>query len=83
MMKKTNRIAFGADYLAIPLELLQFFWARKLWWLVPVVIALLLVGALAVLATSSPVAPSRTTSFTARCGFPSGGTSSSSPPLNC
>ena len=57
MMKKTNRLAFAADYLAIPLELLQFFWARKLWWLVPVAIALLLVGLLTVVASSSPVAP--------------------------
>lgn len=57
MMKKTNRLAFAADYLSIPLELLRFFWARKLWWLVPVVIALLLVGVLTIVASSSPVAP--------------------------
>jgi uncharacterized protein DUF5989 len=56
-MKKSNRLAYGADYVALPLELVQFFWARKLFWLVPLLVALVLVGALTILATSSPVAP--------------------------
>jgi hypothetical protein len=57
MTKKHDRLALSAEYFAIPLELIQFFWARKLWWLVPVVIALLLVAILTVVASSSPVAP--------------------------
>jgi hypothetical protein len=56
-MKKSNRMAIAAVYLALPLELVQFFWARKLFWLVPVAIALLLVAVMALLASSSPVAP--------------------------
>jgi hypothetical protein len=38
-------------------ELLQFFWERKLWWLMPMVILLLGFGMLIVFAQSSAVAP--------------------------
>lgn len=38
-------------------EILQFLWARKLWWLIPMVAVLLLFGLLLVFATSSGVAP--------------------------
>ncbi len=38
-------------------ELLQFFWARKLWWLYPVVLILLIFGLLMVFAQSSAIAP--------------------------
>ena len=34
-----------------------FLWARKLWWMVPIVASLVLVGILVVLASSSPVSP--------------------------
>lgn len=38
-------------------EVIQFLWARKLWWLIPMVSVLLLFGLLLVFASSSGVAP--------------------------
>jgi hypothetical protein len=38
-------------------EVLQFLWARKLWWLIPMVTVLLSLGLLLIFATSSGVAP--------------------------
>jgi hypothetical protein len=38
-------------------ELVSFFWSSKRWWLVPMLIALFLIGALILLAQSSAVAP--------------------------
>ncbi len=36
-------------------ELLRFLWARKLWWMIPMVAALLLVGVIIILGAVSPV----------------------------
>ena len=38
-------------------ELLAFLWHKKLWWLIPMVVILLLFGALFVFAGSSGIAP--------------------------
>jgi hypothetical protein len=38
-------------------EVLVFLWHRKLWWLIPLVTALLLFGLLLIFATTSGVAP--------------------------
>jgi hypothetical protein len=38
-------------------EIIQFLWARKMWWLIPMVTVLLLFGLLLVFASSSGVAP--------------------------
>lgn len=38
-------------------EVLQFLWARKLWWLIPMVSVLLLLALLLIFASSSGVAP--------------------------
>lgn len=38
-------------------EIMQFLWARKLWWLIPMVSVLLLFGLLLIFASSSGVAP--------------------------
>jgi len=38
-------------------ELLVFLWQRKLWWLIPVVVILVLFGLLFIVAGSSGVAP--------------------------
>jgi hypothetical protein len=38
-------------------ELLSFFWRRKLWWLIPMVVALVLFGLILILTQSSVVAP--------------------------
>ena len=38
-------------------EVLSFLWQRKLWWLIPMVAALLAFGLLLIFATTSGVAP--------------------------
>lgn len=38
-------------------ELFQFMWHEKLWWMVPIVALLLIVGLLLIFAHSSPIAP--------------------------
>ncbi len=38
-------------------ELLTFLWQRKLWWLIPMVMVLLLFGLLLVFAQTSSIAP--------------------------
>ena len=38
-------------------EVLRFLWARKLWWLIPMVSVLLLLGLLLIFASASGVAP--------------------------
>lgn len=43
--------------LGIAGELLGFMWQRKLWWLIPMVAVLLLVGLVIVFGTSSGVGP--------------------------
>ena len=38
-------------------EILSLLWRRRLWWLIPMVTALLLFGLLLIFATASPLAP--------------------------
>lgn len=38
-------------------EVIRFLWARKLWWLIPMVSVLLLLGLLLVFASASGIAP--------------------------
>jgi hypothetical protein len=38
-------------------ELLQFLWVRKLWWMTPMVVILLLLGIAIIFAQSSAIAP--------------------------
>jgi len=38
-------------------EILRFLWARKLWWLIPMVSVLLLLGLLLIFGTASGVGP--------------------------
>jgi hypothetical protein len=38
-------------------EIMQFLWARKLWWLIPMVAMLLLIGLVLIFATSSGALP--------------------------
>jgi hypothetical protein len=42
---------------SIAAELLSFLWAVKLWWLIPMVGGLLLIGGLIMLAQGSAIAP--------------------------
>jgi hypothetical protein len=52
---KATRSALGK--VSIAAELFGFLWERKLWWLSPVVLVLLLFGILIVLGQSSAIAP--------------------------
>ena len=45
------------EKLGIVGELFEFLWARKLWWLAPMVIVLILFGVLLVLTQGSALAP--------------------------
>jgi hypothetical protein len=38
-------------------EVLRYLWARKLWWLIPMVTVLLMMGLLLIFASSSGIAP--------------------------
>ena len=38
-------------------ELLQFFWQRKLWWMLPMLVLLIVFGFLILFAQSSAIAP--------------------------
>lgn len=43
--------------LGIMVELFSFLWKRKLFWMIPLVIVILILGLLAIFAQSSPLAP--------------------------
>jgi drug/metabolite transporter superfamily protein YnfA len=53
-MRATRRFA---SHFAIVGELLSFMWSRKLWWLIPMVLVLLLFALLLVFAQASSIAP--------------------------
>jgi len=42
---------------AVVQELFRFLWQQRLWWLIPMVVVLLLFGALLLIAQPSPIAP--------------------------
>ena len=43
--------------LEIASELLRFFWERKLWWMMPMIILLIMFGFLIIFAQTSAIAP--------------------------
>lgn len=53
-MKLLHRIA---SRLSIVGEVLSFFWQRKLWWLLPMLILLLIFAVFVVLGQSTPLGP--------------------------
>ncbi len=53
-MKAAKNLMSGGGTAA---ELLQFLWARRLWWLIPFVIILLLVGTLVIVGQITGIAP--------------------------
>ena len=53
-MKVFKNVTTGASTVG---ELLHFLWARKLWWLIPFVVTLLLVGGLLLVGQATGVAP--------------------------
>jgi hypothetical protein len=46
-----------ASNLGVAGELLGFLWQRKLWWLIPMIIVLLLFGLLLIFASTSGIGP--------------------------
>jgi hypothetical protein len=54
-MKKFFR-SMGSNFGVVG-ELLSFLWQRKLWWLIPMVVVLLVFGLLLVFASSSGIGP--------------------------
>jgi len=44
-------------------ELIEFFWAQKLWWLIPFIVILLVFALLLIFAQSTPLAPFIYTAF--------------------
>jgi uncharacterized membrane protein len=46
-----------AERVGIARELLRFFWERKLWWIMPMLILLLMFGFVMIFAQSSAIAP--------------------------
>jgi len=53
-MKAAKNLMSGGGTAA---ELLQFLWARRLWWMIPFVITLLLVGTLVIVGQITGIAP--------------------------
>jgi hypothetical protein len=54
-MMQFIRALFGR--VGIASELLRFFWERKLWWMMPMVLLLVIFGFLIIFAQSSAIAP--------------------------
>ena len=52
-----ERVDDMTSRLGIVGELLRFLWARKLWWLIPMIVALLLFGVLLLLGASGVLSP--------------------------
>jgi hypothetical protein len=54
-MKKFLR-SMGSNF-QVTTELFQFLWKRKLWWLIPMMLVLILFGLLLVFASTSGIGP--------------------------
>jgi hypothetical protein len=52
-----NFLRNTARNMGVARDMLTFFWSNKRWWLLPMVVMLLVLGALIVLAQSSAIAP--------------------------
>ncbi|MGD2159202.1 MAG: DUF5989 family protein [Anaerolineales bacterium] len=52
-----NFLRSMASNLGVAGELLGFLWQRKLWWLIPMIIVLLLFGLLLIFASASGIGP--------------------------
>jgi uncharacterized membrane protein len=46
-----------ASRLGVLGELFRFFWARKLWWLIPMIVALIIFGVLIILGSTGVLSP--------------------------
>ena len=52
-----GRVRDAVRRLGVVGELLTFLWRERLWWMIPILIALILVGLLVVLGSNPAVAP--------------------------
>ena len=52
-----NFLRSMASNLGVAGELLNFFWQRKLWWLIPMITLLLIFGLLLIFASASGIGP--------------------------
>lgn len=52
-----SRIRDAVRRLGVVGELLAFLWRERLWWMIPILVVLVLVGVLVVLGSSPAVAP--------------------------
>jgi len=53
-MSWLNRVS---DRVGIFAEFVEFLWERKLWWMIPMIVVLVLFGGLLILTQSSAIAP--------------------------
>jgi hypothetical protein len=53
-MKAAKNVMTGGSTVA---ELMQFLWARRLWWLIPFVVTLLVAGLLVLVGQATGIAP--------------------------
>jgi hypothetical protein len=53
-MAKTEPAQPKAGFL---IEVLRYLWRRKLWWMVPMIVVLVLIGALLAISLTTPAAP--------------------------
>jgi hypothetical protein len=53
-MKAAKNVMTGGGTVA---ELMQFLWARRLWWLIPFVVTLLVAGLLVLVGQATGIAP--------------------------
>jgi len=53
-MKWVEKLQWKVDIVG---ELVAFLWERKLWWMIPMVLVLIVFGSLLLLAQSSAIAP--------------------------
>ena len=56
-MSFKDRVNDAVSRLGIVGELMRFLWARKMWWLIPMIIALLVFGIILVLGASGVLSP--------------------------
>jgi hypothetical protein len=56
-MSWRDRINDAVSRFGIAGELMRFLWARKLWWMIPMIVALLLFGLLMLLGSSGVLSP--------------------------
>ena len=52
-----GRLLRVADFFSTTWELFKYLWQQRLWWLIPMVVALILLSALVILGQATPLGP--------------------------